>query len=476
MLEQLRAPARPASPVRKRKVVLSRLPLVRPLVYSRWPLFLARAITLAGFLLTILAGLFGSVVGSHNFAVIFVWIAWWTLLKLVFIPFGGRSWCAVCPIPMPGEWLSQRAIFPTPGSGRRFGSGLAWPRRLKLPLIGAFRLRGAWLQAFGFLAIGMFSAVTLTSPRVTGWALLGILALATALALVFSRPADSRRMGQPGRPFCASLCPIGGFSGLYAQVAPLEVRVDDTRVCTAHAEKTCYSACPWDVYVAAQQENGPCGLCLECLRVCPNDNVALNLRAFGADWIESRRLPRPDETYLALVMLGCGLAFSALFLGPWGALRRAAYAVGSLPWLAYAGGFLAFAGLLAPGLFALAVRLGGRVADWRKELARCSRPLLPLGLAAWVAFTVSFAFAKSGNVLAVLSDPLGFGWDLFGAARVQLNPDVSLLAPLLQVAVLLGGLLWSAAIARRDCGSRRRSLAVQAFNLLIVVGMLVLLV
>ena len=27
------------------------------------------------------------------------WIAWWTLLKLVFIPLGGRSWCAICPVP-----------------------------------------------------------------------------------------------------------------------------------------------------------------------------------------------------------------------------------------------------------------------------------------------------------------------------------------------------------------------------------------
>ena len=38
---------------------------------------------------TILAGLLGSVVGSHNFAIIFVWVAWWTALKLFFIPFGG---------------------------------------------------------------------------------------------------------------------------------------------------------------------------------------------------------------------------------------------------------------------------------------------------------------------------------------------------------------------------------------------------
>ena len=115
---------------RRRKIALSRLPFLRGLVLSRWPLFLARAITLAGFLLTILAGLFGSVVDSRNFAIIFVWIAWWTLLKLVFIPFGGRSWCAVCPIPMPGEWLSQGAIFPNQPTKKRFGLGLPWPSKI----------------------------------------------------------------------------------------------------------------------------------------------------------------------------------------------------------------------------------------------------------------------------------------------------------------------------------------------------------
>ena len=145
---------------------------------SRWPLFIARAVTLAGFVLTILAGLFGSVVGSHNFAIIFVWIAWWTLLKLVFIPLGGRSWCAVCPIPMPGEWLAQGGIFPA--RQKKFGLGLRWPRK-----IGPLRLDGAWLQAGGFLIVGLFSAVTLTTPRLTGWVLLGILILATGLALVF---------------------------------------------------------------------------------------------------------------------------------------------------------------------------------------------------------------------------------------------------------------------------------------------------
>jgi hypothetical protein len=78
---------------------LTRFSWAQTVLRNRWPQFLLRAVTLAGFVFTILAGLIGTVVGSHNFSIIFVWIAWWTALKLFFIPFGGRSFCSyLCPI------------------------------------------------------------------------------------------------------------------------------------------------------------------------------------------------------------------------------------------------------------------------------------------------------------------------------------------------------------------------------------------
>ena len=58
---------------------LTRLPFVRPVLVSRWPQFLVRAIALGGFLFAILAGLAGTPVGNRNFSIIFVWIAWWAL-------------------------------------------------------------------------------------------------------------------------------------------------------------------------------------------------------------------------------------------------------------------------------------------------------------------------------------------------------------------------------------------------------------
>lgn len=450
----------------QKRINLYRIPWIRPLLQSRLPQFLGRCLTLAGFVFTITAGLLGSRVGSHNFAIIFVWIAWWTALKLAFIPLGGRSWCSVCPIPLPGEWLQQRGILEK--SGRRFGLNLRWSKRLK----------GSWLQSGGFLVIGLFSAVTLTDARVTAWVLLGLFGLATVLSLVFE-----------WRAFCSYICPIGGFSGIYAKTAPVEVRVIDTAICAAHSEKTCYHNCPWGLYPLALRDSAQCGLCMECLRVCPSDNIAVNLRPFGADLIAGRRGSRSsnrlDEAFLALVMLGSALAFAAVFTGPWGALKTAAFAIGSPAWLLYGFGFLVFNLAILPGAFTLAVwagqRWSGGKAQLRRAVAEQAQTVLPLGLFAWIAFTISFAFPKMNYVLSVISDPLGWGWNLLGTANSAWSPDVSAFSPGLQVAPLLAGLFWSASVAKRltmtDTGhTLRQMLPVLAFCLVFALAMLWLLV
>jgi hypothetical protein len=435
-----------ASAIPNRFNLLS-IPWLRALLLSPWPLFLARALTLAGFIFTIMVGLLGTRVGSHNFAIIFVWIAWWTALKLLFIPLGGRSWCSVCPLPLPGEWLRQGGIFEK--GKHRLGLDLRWSKRLK----------GSWLQSSGFLLVGLFSAVTLTETRVTAWVLLALFGLAFAMSLIFER-----------RAFCTQLCPIGGFTGIYAKTAPVELRVEDSRLCASHNHKTCYHNCPWGVYPLALRDNAQCGLCLECLRACPSDNIALYLRPFGEDIGSSRQSARLDEAFLALVMIGSALAFTAVFSGPWGGLKTAAFAIGSTQWLFYALGFLALNLVLLPAAFSLAVWLGqvwsGGKLRLRIAFSNQAQALLPLGLFAWIAFTVSFAFPKSHYVASVISDPFGWGWNLLGTANPSWSLDGAGFSPLLQVALLLVGLTWSANVASRlTDGIDRQSKTKQALPL-----------
>src|SRR5512135_298146 len=93
---------------------LTQFPLIKTLLRKRWPQMAVMLFLLAGFLLAITSGWIGTPVGNRNFGIVFVWIAWWAVLILVAVPFGGRSWCAVCPIPLPGEWLQRGAVMEPP--------------------------------------------------------------------------------------------------------------------------------------------------------------------------------------------------------------------------------------------------------------------------------------------------------------------------------------------------------------------------
>lgn len=408
---------------------LSRFPLVKNLLCSRWPQFLFTLLALVGLIFIILAGWLGTPVGNRNAAIVLVWIAWWAALMLVAVPFFGRGWCAICPLPAAGEWLQHGALLAPQGKG--LGLGRRWPRRL----------RNIWLQNGAFVLLALFSGVILTQPRFTAVVLALLLLLAIGVSLVFER-----------RAFCRYLCPVGGFIGLYAQLAPVQLRVKDTSVCATHKQKTCYTGnsqgygCPWGVFPAGLVKNTSCGLCMECLRTCPYDNIALQLRPFGADLNHpsGRKL---DETFKAFIMLGSALLYTAVYLGPWGSLKMAAYSIGSLPWLAYGLVFLALVLGILPGLFWLALRMGGWLArsqmPSRKAFIHFSYALLPLGLCAWVAFSLSFVSANFSYLWPVLSDPLGWGWNLFGSAHLPWTPYLNGFVPSLQAAALLIGLFWS---------------------------------
>src|SRR5579859_2420532 len=106
---------------------LAALPLVRPMLRSRWPQLAITTVALAGFVFAIVAGLAGTPVGSHNFSIVFVWIAWWAILILVAVPFFGRGWCAVCPIPLPGEWIQRGAVLNPPNKKPKW-LNLRWPK------------------------------------------------------------------------------------------------------------------------------------------------------------------------------------------------------------------------------------------------------------------------------------------------------------------------------------------------------------
>ena len=434
----------------RRVDLLRLLPSLKWFVSRRWFQFAVIFPTLLLFLLFLLAGVFGSPVGNRNIIVVFVWILWWFLLISVMVPFASRIWCTVCPFPFFGEWIQRRslvavrAIDPQQrtsdesesgvliGRNRYFGLNRRWPKALS----------SIWLQNIGFLALCTFSALLLTRPIVSVMILGFLILLATVLHLIYRH-----------RAFCSYVCPVSGFLSLYAMTSMVEIRAADTDVCAQCGDKGCLAGndagwgCAWGIYPSKLDRNNYCGLCMECVKTCPHDNMALNLRPFGSD----TQLKSYDEAWKAFIMLALALAYSVIFLGPWGFLKDWANVTESKE----VGGFLLYTLILwvgalvvIPGIFALAVWIGRRLAGPHEASAKqvflgFAYPLVPLGLLVWVAFSLPLLLVNGSYILMVLSDPFGWGWNLFGTANVAWTPMVPQWVPYLQVPLLLVGLAYA---------------------------------
>ena len=190
---------------------------------------------------------------------------------------------------------------------------------------------------------------------------------------------------------------------------------------------------------------------MECLRTCPYDNIAVNTRPFSADL--AKPSTRMDEAFKAFIMLGAAMIYAGVFLGPWGTLKLAAYSVGSVVWFGYAAAFLAFIFGLLPALFLGAVWIGKALTKatptLKKSFSAFATALVPLGLMFWIAFSLSFVLTNAAYIFSTLSDPFGWGWNLFGTSALPWQPYLTTLLLPLQTLILIGGLLWSANTAQK---------------------------
>ena len=424
--------------------LLQKVPGLKWLVTRRWFQFAVVLPNLVFFLLFLMAGIFGTPVGNRNIIIIFVWILWWFLLISVMLPFASRVWCTVCPFPFFGEWLQRRALVQVRGvapkerkkgpgvvvgRNRYFGRNLRWPKALS----------NIWLQNILFLTLCTFSALFLTRPIVSVIVLGALFVAATVLHLIYRQ-----------RTFCNYVCPVSGFLSLFSMASMMEVRSRDADVCAKCKDKGCLAGgdkgwgCPWFLYPSKMERNNYCGLCMECIKTCPYENMTLNLRPICSD----TKLRGYDEAWKAFIMLTLAIAYSVLYLGPWSTLKDWANVTETGNW----SGFLVYTAVLwisalvaIPAVYYLAVRLGRWLAGSHPVPAKdvflgFVYPLVPLGLLAWVAFSLPLVLANGSYVLMVISDPFGWGWDLFGTAHLPWTPLVPHWTPYIQLPVLLAGL------------------------------------
>lgn len=366
------------------------------------------------FFIIIYAGFYGKQHPGENIAPTLTWNIWW--IGLIFlILFFGKMWCYACPWDALTNWLTRLSFFKI--KQESINLGWKWPRWLKnIYLATILFIFLTWLE-LGY-------NVTL-SPEAT--ATLGLLMFGMVFVpgLLFEK-----------KSFCRYGCLIGRVSGLYAMFSPVEIRSRDLEICRTCKTADCLKGndrgypCPTGQFLKTMQTNTYCIMCAECFRSCRHDNVAFNLRPFAADLADTPK-PRKDEAYLALILFAL-TAFHGLTMTPnWKSFVQTLQSIFSIGDLAAFSLGMTIC-LAAPVLvYALFVRIskwlsGDKLQGFAGLFVKYAYGLIPIALFYHIAHNVEHFFMESQKLIVLISDPFGYGWNLFGTSNVQAAAMLSL--------------------------------------------------
>ena len=457
---------------------LTAWPWLKRAIKSRWFQPAIQLPVVIGFVAVIIIGLIGSQEPGRNLAPVLTWNIWWIgLIFLVLL--AGNVWCYMCPWTAIPDWIMRRSLTKV----RAVASlGKKYPR-FKLWMWPAIILFAfvTWLEI-------IFDAAN--RPWLTSLFGIGMVTLAWGLLVVYERKA-----------MCRYVCFVGRVSGQYALMGMLELRRREPETCRTCETKECFHGsergypCPTHEFMGAMNENQYCTLCTECVKSCPHDNIALNVRSSGADILFPHR-GKIDEAYMAILVFIVSAFHGAAMIPLWmewedklrGGIIDAQQALLGGEYLGFAGshgGTLTFtlmmlACIVGPGLIYLGLcalmRLvsGRRDVSLRRVFIRFSYTLLPIALFYHLAHNAVHVFWEWSKIRRLISDPLGWGYDLFGTARAPLT---ALWSPesiwYLQVGLVIIGHIYGIYVAQREAfrvydGDKRASLRV---HLVMMFGM-----
>lgn len=463
------------------KLELTRWPPLARAMKSRWFQPAIQLPVVIGFIAVIVIGLIGSQEPGRNLAPVLTWNIWWIGLIFMVLLFG-NLWCQMCPWTAIPDWFMRRGFTPV----RKIASLNRKYPRFKLWMWPAIVLFGfiTWLEI-------IFDAAN--RPWLTSVFGILMVALSWLLLVIYERKA-----------MCRYVCFVGRVSGQYAMMGMLELRRRDPEVCKACKTKDCYHGnergypCPTHEFMGAMKENEYCTLCTECVKSCPHDNIGLSLRSSGADVLNPHR-SRADEAYMALLIFIVSAFHGAAMIPLWmewesllrGAIIDAQAALFGADVLGFSGsqgGMMTFtlmmlACIFVPGvlywLLCAAMRLASGRPDIgvRKLFIKFSYTLLPIALFYHLAHNAVHVFWEWSKVWRLISDPLGWGHDIFGTARAPLT---ALWSPesiwYLQVALVVIGHIYGIYVAQREAvrvygGDRKAALRVHIVMMLGMIAM-----
>lgn len=403
---------------------LFRIGPLRTILNARMFLVGLRLLSITLFLLVILSGFLGQQSPSSNFAPTFVWITWWVGLSF-FTAFVGNLWPLVNPWKVLFEWADALVRRLDPKSDLELGV-LPYPAALGVWPAILFYAAFVWLEVvFEGSSVPMYVAY---------FALVYSFVTLTGM-VVFGKETWLRR----GEAFSVFFDILGRF-------APTEVRVKRA-VPRGGRGGACETA------------EGGCVNCYECFERAAPEDRELNLRPPAAGLGGVEQMPSGGVLFVVLVL--AGVTYDGLVVTPlWARLQTLVPVPGTL-------------GLLAVPLLFLAVYLvfvklsqllGGGTGRLRQVATAYVYSLVPIAIAYQVAHYYTFFLAQGQRIASLISDPFGWGWNLFGTAGYGLNAVIidTNFVWYSQVALIVGGhviaVYLAHVVALRLFEDRRRAL------------------
>jgi len=442
--------APPPTGVREHSLPLGRLPLIGGLLHrlstAPWLLRSLKLTLVALFLLVIIAGLFGTPIPERNLATVLTWNLWWAGL-VVAIFFLGSAWCAVCPWDSLAQWLVRRRLWRR--GAPHTSLGLRVPKRLRNVAPALLLFVGlTWLE----LGLGVTA-----SPYTTALLALVMVVLATVSRALFERKA-----------FCRYFCPVGRTVGFYAQISPLELRPIDAATCARCTHLACYHGsaeiepCPTHLVMGRLTQNTYCTSCGNCVQSCPSGNVGWRLRPTSREALQDAR-PHWDEAGFMLSLLAL-TGFHGVTMMPFWQTEMSRLA----QWIGDGGRLLTsfslglLVALAIPLLVylllsALTHRLLRGTVPFKPLLSGLAFVALPLAFAYHLAHNLNHLVRETGDLGALLANPLGLGTHPLSRAEHHARSLDLLLSTdtlfLLQAGLILFG-FWTAMQVLRHRGPR----------------------
>ncbi|MFQ5711715.1 MAG: 4Fe-4S binding protein [Candidatus Geothermarchaeales archaeon] len=406
--------------------------IVRWMAKSRVFRFLIQLSFVATFIFIIVGGFVGAQ-APDNLSVILSWTYWWVLV-IIFILFMAKIWCFLCPWIAIVNWLQRRTLWKVVKEKDVWGLHRRWPKRWANIYIATFLfILLVWLElAFKITA----------KPFATSMLALGFMGMVAVGLLIYRR-----------KEFCRYACLVGRVSGLYANFSALEVRARDKEVCKKCTTKDCLNGnergygCPTYQLLQTMDHNTYCITCLECVKTCPYDNVAVNARPLGIDLVKSRTL-RVDEAYLAIIMLALTMFHGITMIPHWDDILSSIEVIAGLGY--YASFTIGMAGiiLLPMGthlIFSWASKAlsGDKNIPLKNVFINYAYPLIPVAFLFHAGHNFEHILMEGQKIVPALSDPLGWGWNLFGTAAWELGPIASeWLIVWLQIFLIIVGVIY----------------------------------